>query len=302
MGPRGKKGTYYLGRVIKLGMLDDDKIFDAILSPATVVRHGNAWTIINASVHRDGVLRYGYGRLCKFAPEIEVAVIDLMKKAEVRQPEQNVILASSPFVYIPEHSGIAFLHVWNHIETNTFIRRFCGIITETYERFFVECKIEPIADLRTFAIKLAKLAGIYRISAKVFPPNPLFGPLWGSLKDYLLARKTETMRVQEESARDEPLNTKLAEVVQSMVNPTGPGYPPTEPLPIGDAAILMAADGYGTGLVEGRVGSDFVIIRTSETIRNFASEKDPDPHALYCEAREIFEKIKRERHMDHDTT
>src|SRR3972149_6715304 len=105
MRPRGSEGIYYLGRIIKLGVLNEEKIFEALMNPATIVRRGNAWTITNAAVHEDGALRFGYGRLCKFAPETEVAVIDLLKKAEVRQPERNVILASSPFVYIPEHSG-----------------------------------------------------------------------------------------------------------------------------------------------------------------------------------------------------
>ncbi len=297
-----KSGTYYLGRVIKLGLLDESKIFEAISNPATIVRMGNAWTIINSSGHGSGASKYAYGRLCKFAPETEVAVIDLMKKAEVFQPEVNLILASSSFVYIPEHSGIAFLQIWNHIEPKIFIKRFCAIINETQKRFFAECQIDPIADMRTFAIKLSKLEGIYRIIARVFPPNPLFGPLWGPLKEYLAARKAETMKIEEESSRKEPLKTRLPEHVASIAeNRVNAATIASEPLPIGDAAILMAADGYGTGLVKGRVGTEFIVIRTSETIRNFSFDRDPEPEALYKAALEIFEKIKEERHMEHDS-
>lgn len=295
------KGTYYLGRVHKMGILTEDQIIDAILNPATMKWRNNAWTIIDASIRKDGDLKYAYGRLCKFAPETEVSVIDLIKKAVVRQPEQNVILASSPFVYIPKHSGIAFLHIWNHIDTNTFIKRFCPIITETHQGFFVDCKIEPIADLRSFAIKLNKFEGIYSIEAKVFPPNPLFGPLWGLLKNYLIDRNINAMKIREDSARNEPLKTDLPENVRSAVEGPMKEHLPLKPLPIGDAAILMAADGYGTGLVRGRIGSEFVTIRTSETIMNFSFEKDPDIDALYHETKGIFEKIERERHMEHQT-
>jgi len=283
-----------------MGILTEDMAFEALLNPATIFWRGNAWTIINASVHEYNNLKYAYGKLCKFVPETEVDVIDLMKKAVIKHPERNVILASSPFVYIPEHSAIAFLHIWNHIEAHVFIRRFCSIITETHQGFFVDCKIEPIADMRTFAIKLSKIEGIYNISAKVFPPNPLFGPLWRSLKDYLRDRNAESLKIQEDSSHGEPLKTMLPEYVQSVAEGTELKYSPKEPLPIGDAAILMAADGYGTGLVKGRVGSELVVIRTSETIRNFSFEKDPNPEKLYDEAISILEKIKRDRHMEHD--
>jgi hypothetical protein len=89
----------------------------------------------------------------------------------------------------------------------------------------------------------------------------------------------------------------VASVTYDQKNLTAPA---SKPLPIGDAAILMAADGYGSGLVKGRVGSNFVVIRTSETIRNFSFDKDPTPDDLYEAALNIFETIKRERHMEHD--
>lgn len=294
-------GTYYLGRMIKIGILDDKKIFQALANPFTIVQHGNAWTIIDANIYAVGDKQFAYGRLCKFAPETEVAVIDLIKKEKVLQPEKNVILASSPFVYIPEHSGIVFLKVWNHIEPRTFMIRYCSVITETHNGFFVECQIEPVADIRTFATKLSRLDGIYGISATVHPPNPLFGPLWRDLKDYLEQRKADTMKIQEDSPHNEPLNTDLRDHVASIADSHPDPTAPSEPLHIGDAAILMAADGYGSGLVKGRIGSDSVVIRTSETIKNFTFDKDPAPVDLYEAALKIFEQIKHERHMEHDT-
>ena len=105
------------------------------------------------------------------------------------------------------------------------------------------------------------------------------------------------MKIQEDSTRSESLNTELPQLVKSVADESNGAFVPVKY--IGDAAILMAADGYGTGLVKGRVGSEFVVIRTSDTIRNFSFEKEPDPEALYFEAKAIFQKVKHERHMEH---
>ena len=71
-------------------------------------------------------------------------------------------------------------------------------------------------------------------------------------------------------------------------------------LDIGDAAILMAADGYGSGYVKGKKGGDFITIRTSETIKNFTFLKDVKPEKLFEKAYNLFKKIKNDRHMKHD--
>ncbi|MFH2123344.1 MAG: hypothetical protein ABIJ50_07690 [Pseudomonadota bacterium] len=177
--------------------------------------------------------------------------------------------------------------------------RFPKIINNTYEHFFVECSIKPISDLRTFASKLSRLSGIYKISANVSPPNPLFGPLWESLKNYLADRRTNKLTIQEDSVTGEYLNTDLPDHIMKVAEQSEdkPYSPP--PLPIGDAAILMSADGYGTGFVKGKQQEEIVIIRTSETIKNFPFVKLPEPVALFTKAYSIFDKIKIDRHMKH---
>lgn len=294
-----RKGIYYLGRVITLGRLDKRGLIEALTNPQPVTKRGHAWTFIDVKEYKDGNDHYVYGRLSKYSPDAEVTIVDPKRRAEVRQQEPNLSISSSPFVYIPAHSGIAFLHVWNHIEPKIFINRFCSIVKETHRNFFVDCEIEPITDLRTFAVKLSKLEGIYCVSAKVFPPNPIFGSLWKPLKDYLESRRTERMSIQEESPESEPLNTELPTHVRKVADQTIDAPYRVKALPMGDAAILMAADGYGTGLVKGKQGDEMVVIKTSETIRNFTFDKEPDPRNLYKMALRILESIKEERHMDH---
>src|SRR5207244_1550726 len=102
-------------------------------------------------------------------------------RAEILRDEPNLSVAASPFVYIPAHSGIAFLNVAQHIEPQIFANRFADLMKSPYDNFFVDCEIEFVSDLRTFAMKLEKLDSIYRLEANLYPPNPVFGPLWRGL-------------------------------------------------------------------------------------------------------------------------
>ncbi len=295
-----RTGTYYLGRVLKMGRLNQEMLQKALLDPVAVLHRGKAWTFINIEEHKDNQHHFIFGRLSKYTPEGQVKVVDSSKREEIQRPEPNLSVASSPFVYIPSCSGIAFLRVSNQIEQTTFQDRFARIVTETYQNFFVDCEIDMVSDLRSFALKLSKLDGIYSISARISPPNPLFGHLWRPLKEYLEARNTDRMRLHEESIEDGPLVTSLPEYVTAAANQDEEhAYEPDEELPIGDAAILMAADGYGTGIVGGKDDGKWVTINTSETVRNFTFDKDPDPYELYETAMKIFTDIEMNRHMRH---
>jgi hypothetical protein len=295
-----RKGTYYLGRVLKLGTLDQRKLIAALKEPVSIEYRESSWTFIDVIERDYGGVKYVFGRLSKYKPKGEVIIVDTQKRTEETQLEPNLRMASSPFLYIPEHSGIAFLNVYNHIEQKVFINRFCSIVEETHGRFFVDCDIEMVTDLRTFAAKLSSLDGIYQVKAKVSPPNPLFGPLWEDLKDYLIDRNTDRLHINEESPASQPLNTDLPRHVEraSMQTEDEP-YVTKSSLPIGDAAILMAADGYGHGLVRGKCGDEVIIIKTAETVKNFSYDKDPEPVELFEKVKSLFDEIKNKRHLEH---
>ena len=288
-----------MGRVIKLGHIDNKKFIQALLKPTPIHRYKHSWTFIDVKVFELPEGNFVYGRLSKYLPDGEVVTVDPAKGEEVTQEEPNLSISSSPFVYIPEYSGIAFLRVPAGIEPKTFMDRFPKIVNQTYGNFFVDCSIKPISDLQTFASKLAKLSGIYKISANVSPPNPMFGPLWESLKEYLKQRRTNKLTLQEDSVTGEYLNTDLPEHIMNVAEQTEKDPYEPSPLPIGDAAILMAADGYGTGFVKGKQQQDIVTIRTSETIKNFPFTKSPDPVELFLKAHSVLSKIKTDRHLRH---
>lgn len=74
---------------------------------------------------------------------------------------------------------------------NSSYRWFSSLIQAAYENFFVDCSVEPVADYRAFVEKSDQLERITEMGAKVHPPNPLFGHLWGDLKNYIAHRNAE---------------------------------------------------------------------------------------------------------------
>lgn len=292
-------GKYYLGRVIKLGILDQDKLIEAMKYPVTSLYGKYAWTFTDVIEKYDHNGRqYIFGKLSKFLPEGEITKIDTSTHFEYTQKEENLSIATSPFVYLREYSGIAFLHVHNQIEQKFFIKRFREIINEKYGSFFVDCKIEMISDIKSFSDKLSALDKIFKIQAKVSPPNPLFGPLWGPLKEYLEKRNADIMEIVEDAKLGSELNTSLPEYIQ-YVTVDDENKLKNFQLPIGDAAILMAIDGYGDGTIRGKQNGETISIKTSESNINFIFSKEPDPEELYEKALELLGKITHDRHMKH---
>jgi hypothetical protein len=292
--------TYYMGRVIKLGRLTSEMVAQAILSPVSVTWWGSSWSFFDARSHTADGVTYLAAKLVKFNPEGEVVIADTATRQEVVRAEPNLRVASSPFIYIPEVSGIAFVQVYGHVNEAQFAARFADIVEQTHAGFFVECYVKMISDLRSFADKLLSLDAIVRLSASVYPPNPLFGPLWKDLKEHIDKRRSDKMLIREEATPQQPLNTQLPQLVEGAANQTAAtAYEPAQPVDIGDAAILMAADGYGSGLVKGVRSTEVVTIKTTETIKNFTVEIDAPTTDVFRIAYEAFKRIEEDRHMEH---
>ncbi len=224
-------------------------------------------------------------------------VVDEAAKHQLQARAINLLEASAPFVYLPQFSGLAFLHVWNGIQEDIFPRRFKAIVEAAYDNFFVDCTVEPVADYRAFLQKLRSLDRITELSAKVHPPNPLFGRLWESLNGYVKKRQADEVSVREKTEQSNGLSTQLLMLMQNILE--NPKYEPTQIPDITDAAVLMAADGYGSGKAVGMEGNHEVIVRTSESQKSFLFEKEPEPESLAETAQVQFERISTERDMKH---
>ncbi len=135
-----------------------------------------------------------------------------------------------------------------------------------YQKFFVGCDIQPVVDLRTFVTRLSKLDHINELHATVMPPNPLFGPCWKSLFEYMKKRNLTEASIKEQATTG--IETRLKEIAAAVLRETDAQQMVElmEPLldGVGDAALLMAADGYGRARVKGVEDGRTVVIRTSE--------------------------------------
>lgn len=294
----GKRGRYYLGRVIKLGTLDQGRLMEAIVNAATLTIGKFRWTIINVTDRRTAEPAFVFGHLAKFSAEGHVTVVDTDARALVDALAPNLLVASAPFVYLPEFSGIAYLHVWNGIQEELFSRRFKNVIEATYQNFFVDCSIEPVADYREFSSKLKGIERFTELSAKVYPPNPLFGRYWDSLRKYMRERNAAEISLKESQEGQQGLKTEIVRFLDQILK--DPKSEPSAPPAVTDAALLMAADGYGTGKVTGIQDGSEIVIRTSDTQKSFLYAKEPVPEDLAAEAANRFQQVSVERNMTHD--
>ena len=292
-----RKGRYYLGRVVKFGLLDQEKLLNAILNSPVVEIGKFDWTITDVVDGRNDEIPFVFGKLSKYAKNGQVTIVDEESKSQVNAIAPNLLEASSPFVYLPEYSGLAFLHVWNGIQEDIFARRFNSIIERAYDQFFVSCEIEPITDYQAFVAKLKSIDIFTELSAKVFPPNPMFGRLWGSLNEYVKRRKASDVSVKETSTNPAGINTNIINLITNIINDRS--YEPPQEPDITDAAILMAADGYGKGKVTGYEGNVETVIRTSDSQKSFLFSKEPIPHDLVKMTSAQFSRVSEERNMGH---
>lgn len=292
-----RKGRYYLGRVIKIN-LNQKQLMDAIANSQIVSIGKFDWTITDVVDARGEESPYVFGKLSKYAKDGHAIVIDEVKRAQADTAVPNKLEASSPFIYLPDYSGIAFLHVWNGIQEDVFPRRFKTIIEAAFDGFMVACDVEPVTDYRAFTARLRKLSRFTELSATVYPPNPLFGRLWGSLNEYINRRNASEVSVKEQTTKSEGIKSQVIDLMDKILE--SPNYEPIASPEIGDAAILMAADGYGRGKVVGIENGEEVVIKTSDTQKSFLFSQVPQSQELAQKTRIVFERVSVERDMKHD--
>lgn len=303
---KNRRGRYLLSRVVKIN-LSQDELMDAICNPEIIKVRNHNWTIIEVIDNRDKEIAFVYGKLVKYADD-EQDVVDERQLKQSQSLTPNLVKASSPFVYLPSFSGLCFLHVYNGIQGDVFPRRFKSIIEGSrnfkFNDLLVECDVDAITDYAAFRKKISLIEKVVEINVTVSPPNPLFGRLWAPLKEFLKERRTTTLKINEESEKKEGLNTNLTQIIRcleeknslqkqnSVENELNIALP--------DAAMLMAADGYGKGTITGEDRNQQIIeVKTEDAQKSFLFEKNPVPERLALKANEEFEKISAERKMEH---
>jgi len=297
-----KHFRYYLGRITKGGVLTTEELIEAILDPRVIKKNNYSYTFANMEYNKEK--NYIYGKLVKFLPEGEVETIEPDKHQETSILIPHKKESSSPFILLLDYMGIAYPTVWNNLLKEQFERYFCELIEAKYDSYFVSCTIEPIVDLRTFVERIAYLDRVEKIKATVVPPNPLFGSAWKDLKEYMEKRKTGEVTISEKSKNMDGIHTKIIGIMKKYVEKFASEEKEEvtiedQQYDIGDAAILMAADGYGNAKIEGTADSEKVIIRTKDNQKSFLYDKEPDSEEFYEFVLEEFKNINNERYLRH---
>ncbi len=298
-----KQYRYYLGRITKGGVLTTDELIEAIVDPVIIRKKEYSYTFTN--MYYDKKNNYVFGKLVKYMPVGEVETIEPDEHKESSMLIQHKKESSSPFVIILDHMGIAYPHIWNALPKEQFEKYFCELICEKYDNLMVSCNIEPIVDLRTFIERVSTIDIVHSISATVVPPNPLFGPVWKELKDYMEKRESGELSISEKSKRSDGLKTKLVSFMKSVLTMKDKSEEErislleNQQYGISDAATLMAADGYGRAKIEGLSNNEKIIIKTKDNQKSFLYDKEPDNEEFFNLVKEELLKINQERYLEH---
>ncbi len=298
-----KQYRYYLGRITKGGSLTSNDLIEAIMKPVIIRKKEYSYTFTN--MYYDQKNNYLFGKLVKFMPIGEVETIEPNEHKESTMLIQHKKESSSPFVVVLDYMGIAYPHIWNTLQKEQFEKYFCELICEKYDNLLVSCKIEPIVDLRTFIERVSTIDIVQRISANVVPPNPLFGPAWKELKDYMEKRESGELSISEKSKSTNGLRTKLVSFMKSILEMKNASDEEkiklleNEKYDISDAATLMAADGYGRAKIEGLSNNEQIVIKTKDNQKSFLFDKDPDREELFNFVKEELVTINSERYLEH---
>ncbi|MGH7244746.1 MAG: hypothetical protein ACREJD_15135 [Phycisphaerales bacterium] len=292
-----------MGRVNKGGRLTKELLQDVIGEPSVVEAKSFSWTIIESghgTIRAKGhSTKYRWGTLAKFQPGAVVSIVDAKTRRLVEKPEPNLATASSLFVYFPDEEVIAFKHVWNEITAWDFQRRFSEIVKDSLQRFFVECDIILISDERAFVRRIAELVTVEEIKATVAPPNPLFGPLWKPLRDFLRHRRAATLRLKEEAVKGQSLNSALPELAKEALRKESAPKSPSIPLDIPDAAALLATDGYGNAQITGTAKGGQVVIKTSDRVERLKIDADATPAEVAGQVHSRIQIMNKKRGLRH---
>lgn len=286
-------GKFFFGRVIKLGTLDKDKFIEALSLSKGYETSKYKWLITDSFHNKENEFEYFYGKLSKYSPEGETLIIDEDTKKTKEDITQNLAIASAPFIFIPEFSGIVYLKVSNQIDEEAFKGRIRSIVVSYFNNFFVDVGISDIVETFKFEEKIKSFDQINRIECDIYQPNPLYGDIWKHLFDYLKNRNSKELKIVEESKSEGGISTNLNNKNNSANRIV------LNVLSLADAAIYMAIDGYGKGKVKGLINGKEKEFKTSQNVLFLNAEKNIEHKELARLVYNELAKLNSERDLKH---
>ncbi len=298
MASKRNEGTYFLARVTLHGKLKEKGLESALAGSAIIQVGKYLWTVTDSSpgALADGT-SYVFGFLTKYRSQGQVEVVDAERKRVEARVASDLVEAKSPFMYIPSRAAIAHCLVWNKIDDKAFRDRLHDLIMSR-DWFFADLQIEAIANLDSFVLMASKIEKVTEVEAKVFPSNPLWGPLWRKLRKYISDRKLGEISISERAAAGDSIRSDLVGVVQK--SPAGEVAEGAESLDsVADQAVLMAAAGYGKGKIVGMSGDVVVTVKTSQVVASFMYSKIPSPDGLAARVVQELNLVEKKTGLSH---
>lgn len=229
-----KLTTYFFGRlnIVSSAESYDEKkklIVDSLRSSTSVVHHQHKYMFLDVGVAVDQGVEYLFGNLVKYRDEDE-EVVDEVNATTEEIVVPKLIIAKARFYIQDKTWVIAYRRSGSDINERAFREAFAKLLDEYYQAFFFKSEIRVISDDRDVVEAIDTFVRVDRIRIKLHPSNPNSSRLWESVDE----------RMQE---------MNIAEMTQEVeAQPGGLKKLELEDL---KAKMVMAADGYGHGLVEG---------------------------------------------------
>jgi hypothetical protein len=217
-------------------------------------------------------------KLVKYKPILEGEAVDESLHKVVEDGLQHGVVAKSDF-FLHYNSGVVAFHpIVNKLSISQFRTMFGRIIEATHHQFFVQAQLSLIEELYKIQSDIKKFQTIKKITFDIHPTNPSASPIYKSIDDRLKKLEAENYRA-------------------SLIGKEG-GLN-QDALLQDDAykSLLMAADGFGRGTLEGKIDNRNVTITTDESpIRKdaiFSESLDEMLHQLIITFKEIWKRTQR---------
>lgn len=271
----GRRTKFFVGRMHKPDDITWPDFLHLTQNSKTLNETLKKWAITDLStfVSERGE-SFWHGHLTCYDSSGQVSVVDEDARKHASAPQPNLILASAPFVFLPDEAAIAYAPGIGRFSESLFRAKFCQVLGATRNSPLDEFEINVISDVRSFIERLGTVVEVTSIGVELLPPNPLYSVYWKPLFEYLSQRRLRKLRLEERVRKGESIPTELKSLKLPALSPKAwegedddkivadslqeePTNQPNQtvgPSKVSsqtDAALLMAADGYGDGTVSG---------------------------------------------------
>lgn len=266
--------TFLFGRLNVLGKWDNKRSFlhQALSSGEIEKQRKFKYGIFNVEdLSLDGEI-FASGQLVKYKPLLEGEIVDETKKQVVEGGLPDGVVAKSDFFLHYASGIIAYRPITNRLSEKQFRGMFSRLIEAGHYNFFISAEIRLIEEEYGIIEAVKKFDVIRRISIELHPTNPSNRDLYRCIDERLKKLRAESMR-QIVEAKEGGLNKDALSEDEVY------------------KGIVMAADGYGRGRVQGILDGASVTISTGQSpVKKDILDTD-NPKEDLSQLMEAFRKI-----------